>query len=365
MLATSIPALLLLVPGGAFVDRANPKKTMILTKALLGTSALALAYLTEFGEISYLALIAFALFEGAVGAFDFPALQTVASRLLPKEELQQVIALNATNFHMSRAVGPLVAGIALAWHGPSLVFFIDGISFFILAITMLFVPMHLDNLPPGADNKDRRLFNLENYLSGVRYIVSDKQILYRILQFFLSVCLLFPLSTAIYRAFFRIKFDLTAEVFGYIFSASAFGAMFGAVCLTILKPKEPISILKFGIPVMFVMHMLIIITNTVDHLYPTMFVSGVCSFLIFASVNMSIQIKIKEAFRGRILGIVGLGWLAVGPMLSFPVGWFADQIGYENSIFIISIIFVAGSISLAILNYLHRQHYRQGSDPTQ
>ncbi|MCB0420979.1 MAG: MFS transporter [Bdellovibrionales bacterium] len=355
LLTTAIPAMIFLIPGGTLVDRSNPKRTLIVTKTLLGLSALLLAYLTEFSHITYLQLLFFAFFEGLVGAFDFPALQTVASRLLPKEELQQVIALNATNFHMSRALGPLVAGLLLAWHGPSVVFFLDAISFFILAIALSFINMHL-NLDSKDEKKQDSLLSWNSLLSGSQYILKNKDILYRVLQFFLSVSLLYPLSSAIFRAFFKIKFELSAEIFGYVFSASAFGALVGAVILTVAKPRNPMNVLKAVIPLLFGLHLLLIKIENIQFLYPIMFISGIFTFLIFATVNMSLQIKVMETFRGRIGSVIGLGWLAIGPMLSFPIGWFADHVGFETSVISISLTFLVGSAVLAYLNQRITDH---------
>ena len=132
MLAVAIPSLLLILFGGVVVDRTDMRKLMMVTKVILAVSSLALAFLVEFGEIQMWMLLIFAVIEGLIVSFDSPALQSLVVRLVPRDDLQQALAINSTNFHTGRMLGPLVAGTLMAWHGPALVFLFDAISYILL-----------------------------------------------------------------------------------------------------------------------------------------------------------------------------------------------------------------------------------------
>ena len=82
-------------------------------------------------------------------AYDSPAFQALTVRLVPRGEFQQAIALNSTNFHASRMLGPLVAAWLMTFHGPSLVFLFDGITYLVVAFVLSRITT---NAPPLKRN---------------------------------------------------------------------------------------------------------------------------------------------------------------------------------------------------------------------
>ena len=107
-------------------------------------------------------------------AFDFPAYQTVAVRLVPREDFQQAIALNSTNFHGARVVGPFIAGLLMAWVGPGAVFFLDGLIYFGLIFVLKSIQLREvqrdEKRKPSVSSPFRRLTLLIQHSPHALYV---------------------------------------------------------------------------------------------------------------------------------------------------------------------------------------------------
>ena len=126
--AVAVPPLFLILRAGVLVDRADVKRIIQWTKSLLGIACIVLAAITQFSHLEMWHLLLFAVIEGLVVSYDSPAFQAVIIRLVPRADFQQAIALNSTNFHTSRMLGPLVGATLMAFSGPALVFLFDGLT---------------------------------------------------------------------------------------------------------------------------------------------------------------------------------------------------------------------------------------------
>src|SRR5437868_10512755 len=78
-------------------------------------SALFLAVAIRTGQLSVWQIIAASLVVGVAISFSAPAWQAMVVDLLDdREHLPNAIAMNSLQFNLSRTLGPLIAGVALA-----------------------------------------------------------------------------------------------------------------------------------------------------------------------------------------------------------------------------------------------------------
>lgn len=347
MMTTALPALFLTLHAGVIVDRVNVRVLMVITKALMAVLALFLTWATEWNYITFPLLLALALFEGAITAFDMPAYQAMAVRLVPRADLQQALAINSTNFHMARMLGPLVAGLLMAWHGPSLVFLFDAISYFILVFLISSIELReiaTEKLKGGT---------WKSLTDGLSYLWNLEPVRYKMLQLTLTWFTIMPMMFVVFRTFLQAKFNLSSEQFGYLFTLPATGSVTGALSFAALQPKRPIRALVVGVPGVVVMTLLVPHLDTALSSAIAMAFVGFFLYLNFASLTVSIQLEIADAFRGRVSSAVALGFVALGPLAGLPIGLLADRLGSEPTIWILATLFGLGSLALAIFH--HRQ----------
>ena len=116
--ASQVPMLFLSSLGGYVGDRFDRHRGVIVTQTITMLLAFALAGLTWAHLISKWNLILIAFLVGIVNAFDVPIRQAFFVQMVGKEDLPNAIALNSSIFNGARAVGPAIAGFAIALVGP-------------------------------------------------------------------------------------------------------------------------------------------------------------------------------------------------------------------------------------------------------
>ncbi|RME18480.1 MAG: MFS transporter [Bdellovibrio sp.] len=345
LLARALPGLFFILHGGVIVDRLNAQKLLIFTKALFALLSVSLGLLVLFIPIQLWHLLLFALAEGLINSLDTPAYQSLYSRLVPRKDFQQALALNVTNFHTGRMMGPLVAGLLMAAQGPALVFFFDALSYVFLIL--LLVKLKLQPRPANTSSPNAHS-SFHNLLKGLQYIWQTPRIRYTLSQLLLNVCLMFPLVIVVFRAYMQITFHLSAEQFGYVFSFPALGALLSAICFTALKPQNPLRVLWFAIPLLPFFSILVTLTS---HLFWATFflsLSGFFANLAFSTLTVTTHLFVKEEFRGRVASFIGLSFLSIGPLMTFPIGYVADLLGYKEIIYLLSFIYLILSGLLAL-----------------
>lgn len=344
-LAIAIPCLLLILRGGVLVDRSDVRHLIILTKSAMGLGCLVLAGLAGFGKVEVWHLIVFGFFEGIVVAFDSPAFQALTVRLVPREEFQQAIALNSTNFHASRMLGPIVAAWLMAYSGPGLVFLFDAVTYLLVAYVLTTVT--LMKMPPPSRIV---LSGRQGLREGLKYIFEHPTLRYRVLQLMLTIGCVYPLMVAVFRVYVQEKFNLDQTAFGHVFAFPAMGSMLGALIFAVIKPREPARALWLGVPLVAIMLIALPLTTTLPLTVAAMSLTGFGVYLTFASLTVSMQLDVEESYRGRLSSVIGLGFSAIGPLMCFPWGHLADHVGAAQTIYLSAILFGAGSLGLAVAN---------------
>lgn len=324
------------------MDRTDVRKLIMRTKSLLGISALTLAALTEYGSIQLWQLVIFGLIEGIIISYDSPAFQALTVRMVPRTDFQQAIALNSTNFHASRTLGPFLAAWLMAWHGPSIVFLFDAITYFLVVIVLARVKISHRQEMMTVPSQGQGL------RQGLLYLARHSILRYRILQLMLAISCVFPMMIAVFRAYVQQKFHLDAQEFGAVFSFPAFGSMCGALTFAIIKPNSPIRALLVGVPLVFLLLILMPLMPNLSTTVAVMSLIGFGLYLTFASLTVSMHLQVEERYRGRMASVIGMGFSAIGPLMCFPWGHFADWAGAPIAIWTCAGLFGLGSLALAI-----------------
>ena len=165
--ARLLPMVLLLLIGGAVVDRVPRRRTMIVSDATRGMAVAAIAVLVATGAIQLWELVVMCAVFGTADAFFYPASTAVVPEILPVELLMQGSALTATSRTVAQVLaGPALGGILVASLGTAWAFALDGASFLVSAACL--VAMKSQPRSPGAR---RSLF--KEVGEGLRYCRSQ------------------------------------------------------------------------------------------------------------------------------------------------------------------------------------------------
>jgi ENTS family enterobactin (siderophore) exporter len=132
--------------GGSIADSHNRRTVVLLATSVLWltTGLIALQSWLQLGNVWVLYLLV-ALQSGAQ-AINQPARSAIIPTLIRKELLPAANALNMISFGLAMTVGPLLAGLLVAWVGFGWTYTIDFISF----AFVLWAVFRLPSMPPSG-----------------------------------------------------------------------------------------------------------------------------------------------------------------------------------------------------------------------
>ncbi|MFJ4106923.1 MFS transporter [Oerskovia enterophila] len=133
--------------AGVVADRTDRRRVILWSRsaAVLGFVALLVNSLAESPSVP--AIYAIAAWDGLAGGFSVVALAAAVPSLVPRTQLPAVAALQAISLDLGAVVAPLVAGVAIAHGGSSLVF---G-AVVVASVVSLGFLVRLPALPPGGE----------------------------------------------------------------------------------------------------------------------------------------------------------------------------------------------------------------------
>jgi MFS family permease len=162
--ASSLPFFLLAIPAGALADVVDRRRLSLFALAWLATTTALLAALA-FAKLSGPgALLALTFAIGVGSALLAPALAAITPDLVPRDEIQSAVSLNAISMNFARAAGPAIGGLIAAAAGVGATFALNAASF--LAVWAV---LYRWRLPP----RERKLPPEELFgamRAGIRYV---------------------------------------------------------------------------------------------------------------------------------------------------------------------------------------------------
>ena len=128
-----IPMLLVGPFAGAWVDRHDKRRLLMINQALLFVQATLLATLTWLDVLGPTLIIVMAAILGTLNAFDVPLRQALISRMVgSRDDLPNALALNAMLFNSGRFIGPPLAGLLLTRISEAACFMLNAVSYLAL-----------------------------------------------------------------------------------------------------------------------------------------------------------------------------------------------------------------------------------------
>jgi MFS family permease len=311
--AYTLPVCLLSIPAGTLADRMDKRQllllvqwTMLLLAALLGVLVLR----SSAGEVT---LLLVTLGIGGCVAVMSPTWQAIIPGLVPRQDLQQAVALHAVSMNISRAIGPAIAGLVIASFGMAWPFLINAASF--LAVI---VALWMWQTPRGTSRVDHP----ESYLAALRGAFSQVAT-NSALQYTLLRSVLFFLFGSCYWALLplvahdHLRGD--ARLFGVLVACIGAGAVAAAFVMPMLRARWGLDRL---------LHAATIATAAALAGYGlfrvpalgmlTSLLAGAAWLASLSSVIVAAQLAVPDALRGRgmaMFSAVFYGCLALGSLL--------------------------------------------------
>jgi MFS family permease len=337
--ANQIPILALAWVGGYIGDRYNRHIGVIWTQTLSMILAFVLAALTLTHLIQVWHLIFIAFLVGIVNAFDVPIRQAFLVQMVGgKEDLPSAIALNSSIFNGARVLGPAIGAFALAWVHEGWCFFLNGVSFLavIAALLAMRLPKWVAKQPTGSP--------FRNFLQGFRFAMSDFPM--RSVLLLMSLMSLLALQYSVFLPVFAKDVLHRGVVgFGFLLSVAGVGAVLGAVQFASRTEYKGLARWMATMAVICSVCLVIFSQSHVMWLSATvLFVVGFAATSLMAAANTTVQNRVPDELRGRVMAVYATMFMGVQPLGSLLAGGVAKRIGAPLTLTVFGVLVLLGSL---------------------
>jgi len=319
--ASLLPVFLLALPAGALADIVDRRKFLLVAQAWVAACGLVLAVLTFTGTLGPWGLIALTFAIGAGTAMNSPAWSATTPEVVPRADLAQAIVLNGIGFNMTRAVGPAIGGLIVAWAGPEATFALNAVCFLAVIVALL----------AWKREPTHRTGPREHFVSAMRAGIGFaraspvlRATMIRGVVFFLFGAAVWGLLPLLVRK----QLGLGPEWFGIMLAAMGVGAVGAGFLMPLLRGRldrggtvTAASILGGGALVLLGQASAAWVAALAMLLYGVAWLAGA------STLQASAQLAVPAWVRARAIGIYQLatfGALATGAALG---GWAGEALG--------------------------------------
>ena len=316
------PTLLLSMYGGVLADRYAKRRVLLITQALMGVLALALAVLVATGGVALWHVFALAGGLGAVSAVDAPVRQAFVSEMVGPALLANAVSLNSAIFNSARLVGPALAGLLIGAASGN-----TAPAFFVNAASFAFTIAALAGMRAGELRPSPPVARAGGQLrAGLSYTWAHPDL---VLAMGLALVVgTFGFNYQVTIALMaREVFHLGAEAFGFLSTAFAVGSLSGALLSTrrSVRPRQRflvISVVVFGV--------LTVVAGLMPGYasFAVMLVPTGAAALVFSVANNSfVQLGVDPQMRGRVMALYFMCFMGGTPVGAPLIGWISEHLG--------------------------------------
>ncbi len=320
--AALVPMLLVAPLAGAWIDRHDKRRLLIIVQGLLALQALTLAALTLLDLVGPALLVAMSLVLGVFNAFDTPLRQAqINSFVGNRADLPNALALNAMAFNSGRFFGPPLAGLLLGLTSEAFCFALNALSFSALAFGVWRIRVEAS---PRAVGSTASVFR-----EGLKYAWNAYSI--RTLILILAVVNLTASSYAVLLPVFaKDIFVGDARMLGILWGAAGAGAFLGTVFLATRKSLPGlVTAVVSGTAVSAVGLLVFSFSPYLPLSVFAMTLVGLGISIGNVATNMLLQTLAPDHLRGRVVSFFSstrFGFDAIGGLLA---GLLAAQMGAQ------------------------------------
>ena len=134
--ASTAPSLLFGLFAGTLADLVDRRRVILVTQIMLFATTATLGATTLLGAIEPATLLAFTFLIGAGFTFYMPAQQASINDLVARADVPRAVALGAVAFNVARAVGPALAGAAVAWLSSGSALLASALFFIVMIVAV-------------------------------------------------------------------------------------------------------------------------------------------------------------------------------------------------------------------------------------
>lgn len=312
--AMGAPVLLLTLVGGFLADRYDRRTIILDFQSFQMLCPILVVVLLMQGSLHPWMVVVLSLVIGVTDALSMPSFQSIVPSIVEHDQIPAGIALNSTQFNLSRIMGPALAGVLMASIGATGAYAVNAASYVPFILVALWI------LPRGRpEQTNNEALNFPLLFAGVREVLGEPFLRGALLTVFFTSALCAPLITfcpLLIRDVFRAgvgHFSLTIGAFGV-------GGLVGATGLLGVAPDRDRRPLISWLAVVFSGVVVLSALNRWPLGLPVLFIlAGMSMTASNASANALLQGNAPPGIRGQTVSLFMLvmrGGLSLGSLLT-------------------------------------------------
>ncbi|HEY2859853.1 MAG TPA: MFS transporter [Terracidiphilus sp.] len=337
--AGQIPTFLLAPLAGVIVDRIDRRQVLIWTQTLAMVQSLLLAWLTLSHRITIKQILLLSAFQGLINAFDMPGRQSFMIRMVEdREDLSNAIAINSSMVNAARLIGPSLAGILIAATSEGWCFFVDGVSYIAVIVSLLMMRVSREQMHHHG------VTMIEQLRQGWVYVAGSLPIR--------SILLLFCVISLMGWPFMVLMPIFAAQVLGggphtlgFLMGAVGVGSLLSAIVLVFRRTvRGLLKIIPIGGAVFGVGLIAFGLSRNLWLSILTLFLVGYGMMQGVTTSNTLLQTLVDEKMRGRVMSYYTMAFVGMAPFGSLLAGAMAHALGAPRTVIVSGIACIVGAL---------------------
>ena len=292
--SAGIPSLLVTLPAGAFIDRSDERRVLMITQWAAMTVAAALAVLILLDLARPWHLLVAAALMGTIMAVNQLVRQTFVTSLVPRERLANAVSLNSAGGNAMRIIGPSIAGVIIGAFGVAACFVVQALA---LGVAMLMTLRIKRGDARGGSVAPGRV------LDGLSAVRKQPSLGGLVLLTAVPSVLVFP-YIQLMSVFARDVWDIGAAGLGMLMVASGVGALGGALTAATMDRVARKGLAVIVVAVVYCASVAAFAISPYPALAMAALVfSGFSGSIFFSLTSTLILLLAEPALRGRVMGV--------------------------------------------------------------
>ncbi len=339
--AMSAPIWLLTLPGGVLADHADRRRVIAGFQSVQMLCPIVIVALLLAGIAHPWAIIVVSLVVGITDALSMPSFSSIVPSIVSHEQIPAGLALNSTQFNVSRIVGPALAGILMATVGAIGCFIVSAVSYVpFIGIALWILPgKTVSGHAPGSSPE-------QHPFADLRHVVGDAGLRGALLTAFASGLLCGPLIIFC-PVLVKNVWHGSAAQFSVAIGAFGVGGLLGGVGLLGVDPVRDRRKICAAAAALYGALLIAIALNPWAGALPVLFVvAGVMMSVTNTSANTFVQSAAAANLRGQAVSLFMLasrGGTALGGLVT---GLSAQMFGIRNALFINGALAVVAQLQI-------------------
>jgi predicted MFS family arabinose efflux permease len=266
---------------------------------------------------------------------------------VPADQLKQGIALNSTQFNLSRVIGPAVGGLSVGLLGIAGSYYLNALSYVAVIIPLVFIRPQLHAQQSEQQQRESLWQGLRVGLDHARQrpVLQILLVLQLVTGF-----LVFPYLTLL-PIFADSIFRVGATGLGLLNSAAGIGALGGSLLLVAFSQRiqDGARFLLIVSALAGVACLAFALVSNIVLALPLLALLGATSVLSTTMTNTTVQTMVPESVRARVLCLWILIAFGLAPFGNLCAGWIAQSAGAAWTLGIGGAACMLGTIIISLI----------------